>query len=121
MIIDINIQTSYKVTVYPNGLNENVRKHDSEVSVGKLFFSIPRTKQRSARCKSNKDYLKNDTITDFFTNIHNIIQNDIKDYFYKICIILNNLKKKILKQITPEILQNENILDKRKITTFTIM
>ena len=52
--------------------------------------------------------MKNDTITDFFTNTPNIIQNDIKDSFYKIRIILNNLKKKILKF---EILQNGNMLN----------
>ena len=59
-------------TIYPCGLNERARKHNSEVPVGKLFFFIPRTKQRSARFGNNNDYLKNDTITNFFTNSHNI-------------------------------------------------
>ena len=35
-------------TIYPYGPNERARKHDSEVAVGKLFFSIPRTMQLSA-------------------------------------------------------------------------
>lgn len=59
-------------TVYPYGLNERAIKHDSEVPVGKLFFLI-RSKQRCARYKNRNDYFKNGTITDFFTNIHNII------------------------------------------------
>ena len=95
-------------TIYPYGLNERARKHDSEVLVEKLFFSIPRTKQLSAIYRNNNDYFKNDTITDSFANVHNIIQNDITDSFYEIRITLSNLKKKILKQIAPEI---GNILD----------
>ena len=55
------------------------RKHDGEVPVEKCFFSIPRTKERYARYRNNNYNLKNDIITDFFTNIHNIIQNDIRD------------------------------------------
>ena len=51
-------------TIYPSGLNKIGRKHDSEAPVGKLFFSIPRTKQRSARYRKNNYYLKNDT--DFY-------------------------------------------------------
>ena len=93
------------ITIYPYGLN------DSEVPSGKVFFSIPRTKQRSARYRTNNDHLKNDIIADFFIkNSHNIIQNDIKGSFYKIRIILNNLKHKILKQVASEILQNGNML-----------
>ena len=80
--------------IYLYGLNERARKHDTEAPVGKLFFFIPRTKQQSARYRNNKYYLKNDTITDFFY----IIQNEIIYSFYKMCIIVNNLKK-ILKQI----------------------
>ena len=68
----------------------------SEVPIGKPFFSVPRTKQRYARCRSNIKHLNNDTTTDFFININNIIQNDIKHSSYKIRIILSNPKKKIL-------------------------
>ena len=32
-------------TIYPYSLNERVIKHDSEVPVGELLFSIPRRKQ----------------------------------------------------------------------------
>ena len=80
-------------TIYPYGLHEIVRKHDSELPVGKLLFSISRTKQQSL---NNNDYLKNNTITDVFTNIDNIIESNIKDTFYKTRIVLNNLEKKIL-------------------------
>ena len=34
------------------------KKHDSEVPVGKLFFSIPRTKQQSPRYRNNNDFEK---------------------------------------------------------------
>ena len=61
-------------TIYPSGLNKIGRKHDSEAPVGKLFFSIPRTKQRSARYRKNNYYLKI-TLLQTFTNIHKIIQN----------------------------------------------
>ena len=49
-------------TIYPYSLNERVIKHDSEVPVGELLFSIPRRKQWSARYGNNIDYLKNGTI-----------------------------------------------------------
>ena len=65
-------------TVYPNSLNE-IRKLDSEVPVGKLFFIVPKTKQRSARYRNNNDYLKEkNTMRVLFTNIHIIIENYIK-------------------------------------------
>ena len=57
-------------TIYTYSLNERARKHDSKVPLGKLFFSIPRTKQQSARYRNRNDYLKNDTIIGLFTNIH---------------------------------------------------
>ena len=94
----------------PHIINERARRHDSEVSVAKVFFSIPRTMQRYVRYRNNKECLKNHTITDSFTNIHNIIQFDIKGSFYKICIISNNLKKRVVKQIASEILPNRNML-----------
>ena len=59
-------------TIYPYGLKERARKQVSEVPVGKLFFSKPRTKPRSARYRNNNDYLENDTITCFFRKIHKL-------------------------------------------------
>ena len=75
------------------------RKNDSKVPVGNLFFSIRKTNQRSVRYRNSNDYLKNDTITDFLTNINNTIQNDIKDSFYKIPITLITLKRKFSKKL----------------------
>lgn len=64
-------------TIYSCDLNERVRKYESETLVGKLLFSLPRTKQQSeAASRNNNGYLNNDTITDFFTKIHNIILNN---------------------------------------------
>ena len=81
--------------IYPYNLHERARKK----IVNYHFFSIPRTKQQYTRYRNNNVFSKDHTITDFVTNIQNIIQNNIKDSFYKICIILNNLKKKILKKL----------------------
>ena len=84
-------------------------KHDREVPVGKLFFSIPRTSNEVPDIETTMIIWKMSN-RDFFTNIHNVIQNDTEDSFYNICVILNNLRKKILKQIGSEILQNGNML-----------
>ena len=54
-------------TIFPYSLNERTRKYDSEVPVVKLFFSTPRTEQRSSRYRNNKDFLKNNTITELLT------------------------------------------------------
>lgn len=51
---------------YLYGLNERASKRDSEIPFGKLLFSTPMTKQRSTRYRYDNDYLKNDTITEFF-------------------------------------------------------
>ena len=32
--------------IYPYGLNERARKHNTEASIGTIFFAILRTKQR---------------------------------------------------------------------------
>ena len=48
---------------------------------------------------------------DFFTNINEIIERDIKNSLSKICLILNTFKKKILEQFASEILQNGHLLD----------
>ena len=58
----------YWMKTYPYGVNERAIKHDIEVPVGKLFFLIPRTKQRPGRYRKSNDYLKNYNITDFFIN-----------------------------------------------------
>ena len=46
------------------------------------------------------------------------MQNDIKDFFYKTRLMLNNLKQKIFKQVVSQILQNENMLDMKINTRF---
>ena len=81
--------------IYPYNLNERARKK----VVNYHFFSISTTKQQCTRYRNNNGFSKDHSIADFFTNIQNIIQNNIKDSFYKICIILNNLKKELLKKL----------------------
>ena len=59
--------------IYTYNLNETARKKVVNYHV----FSIPRTKQQYARYRNNNGFLKDHTITDFFINIQNIIQNNI--------------------------------------------
>ena len=61
-----------------------------------------------------RTFIQNSTfIYSFYLNLHllHFIQSNIKDSLHKRHIIVNNLKKKILKQIASEILQNGNMLD----------
>ena len=74
--------------IFPYGLNEWARKHDSKVPVGKLFFSIPRTKQGSARYRNNNDHLKNNT---FLQTLMKSFKTTWENSLYKIHITLNNL------------------------------
>ena len=66
-------------TIYLYDLNEKARKHGREVLAG---FSLTTTKQWSNRYWNSTGYLKNGTIKRLFTNIYNIIYNDIKDSQY---------------------------------------
>ena len=84
-------------TICPHVINEKTRKYGSEARLGKLLLSIPKANQRSTRYKEINNHSKNTPITDFLRNIHNTIQSDIKDSFYKIRVILNKLKINILK------------------------
>lgn len=77
--------------IYLYDLNEWARIY-SEVPVGKLIFSISRTKQGSARYGKNNDHLKNDALMGFLETFMRSFKSNIKDSLYKICIILNNLK-----------------------------
>ena len=60
-------------TIHLYDLNERARKQDREAPVRKLFFSIPRCMQQPPRHRGK----------DFSTNINDIIQNDIKNFFIK--------------------------------------
>ena len=47
-------------TIYSCDLNKRVRKNESETFVGKLLFSLPRTKQQSeTTSRNNNGYLNN--------------------------------------------------------------
>ena len=62
--------------------NEKASKHDSEIPVGKLYFSMPKMKQHSARYRNN-DYLKNYTITDFITKFTTSFKKTLKTHSIK--------------------------------------
>ena len=50
------------MTIYHNAQIERTTKYESGVPVEKLFFFIPRTKQQSARYRSNNVHLKIETV-----------------------------------------------------------
>ena len=91
-------------TVYPYGLNEKSKNHNSihghSSSVGKLFPPLPRygTKLRRTRgIRNNKN--PNINSKTFFEQISTIIHDDIKNSMYKIRILLDQIKKGTLKEI----------------------
>ena len=102
-------------TIYPYGLNEKASGKRTEINtqqmgtntpvVGRMFPPLPRTGIRPSIGRQNKNQ-RNPVITSdqFFTEIHNIFNSDIKNALCKIRIILNNLKRKLLKEIAYRIL-----------------
>ena len=98
-------------TIYPYGLNKRASQHDSEATVVKLFFlSLELSNDLPDKEKASIIW-KMTLSQSFFTHIDNIIENDVKDSFYKIPLKWNNLKNKIFKLIAPEISHNGNMLD----------
>ena len=103
-------------TLFPYGLCEKARDkvNDSSVvheAVGKSFFGypIPRTGTRPTRSRESsrrpESLLSCD---DFFTQLEQILNNDIFHSFNRIRILLNTAKKKILKEIAFFILNRTN-------------
>lgn len=94
-------------TVYPYGLNDRAKKHDHNSPVGRLFPSLPRFSHRTSRSRANRNnHAENTSVENFFDNVQNILNNNIKDALYTIRIMLDNVKKKLLKNIASEILHN---------------
>ena len=77
--------------------------------VWKLFLSILRTKQQFARYRNKNDYLKNSTITNYFTNIHKNIK-ELKKLFIKfVQYWIGWPKKRTAKHIPFEVLEKRSI------------
>ena len=101
-------------TLFPYGLNERTKKHNGNDPVGLLFPSISRKGHRQPRCRNNRNsHEYNISLHDFFITINNIINTNLKLAFQNIRIILNNIKKKLLKRIANAILQMDNIVSYR--------
>ena len=95
-------------TVYPYGLNERTRNMDPEAPVGTQLPPLERFHQRTVRIRSrrNKNIINN--VQTFFNKINDLLNNDIKNAYYHIRVLLNNINKKLLRKIAAEIIHNGN-------------
>ena len=108
-------------TLYPYGLNEKLsgkitNSSDLEYAVGRFIPSIPRTVERPIRSRT-RDILNVLSCQDFFNILQDLLTNNLKESFNKITIILNNTKKRFLKEIAFAILNrddNYTFLDNRE-------
>ena len=94
-------------TVYPYGLNERTRDTHTDRPIGLMFPSIPRSRERVVRSRRNRNnHLSNNSTEDFFNNVSSILKNNLKNAYYTIRVMLNNIKKNLLKSIAASIIQN---------------
>ena len=108
-------------TIYPYGLNEKASDKitDSNIiepAVGKLFPPLPRDGVRGTRCRDNRNSKVSAISTeDFFEKLENLLQSNLANSFNEIRKILNNTKKKVLKEIAFYILERStfNFHEKR--------
>ena len=75
-------------TKYPYGLNDRARDEDTNKPVGLQFPSISRGPARTARPKTKSIPTAN-TADAIFEQIYLVIDNDIKNAYFHIRIILN--------------------------------
>ena len=96
-------------TIYPYGLNERAKKHDDEISVGKLYPPLSRSGDRACRSRANRNNRYSSVSTDsFFDSLQHLLTNDLKSCLNTIRKLLNNTKKKVLKEIASSLL-NDNL------------
>ena len=96
-------------TIYPYGLNERARDYHHDEPVGKMFPSIPRSRERVVRSRRSRNNRNNNTsVSQFLENITLLLENDLKDAYYIIRIMLNNTKKSLLRNIASHIMQSIN-------------
>ena len=100
--------------IFPYGLCEKARNKENDCSVlhkavGKSYkgFPIPRSGIRPVRSRENRNNkISIVTSLDFFTLLNNLFSpNSIKTSFNQIRILLNQTKKKVLKEIAFHILE----------------
>ena len=94
-------------TKYPHGLNDRARDEDTNKPVGLQFPSISRVASRTA-WSGTKTVPTANTTGAIFEQIHLINGNYIKNVYFHERVILNTVKKKILKQLADRILNSNN-------------
>ena len=85
-------------TKYPYGLNDRARDEDTNKPVGLQFPSISRVASRTA-WSGTKTVPTANTTGAIFEQIHLINGNHIKNAYFHERVILNTVKKKILKHL----------------------
>ena len=95
-------------TVFLYGLNERARNYHQDQPIGKMFPAIPRSRERVIRSRRNRNNRSNNNISinQFLERFTNTLINDLKNTYYTVRIMLNNIKKKVLKNIASNIMQN---------------
>ena len=96
-------------TIYPYGLNERARDIRTEKPIGLVFPSIPRSRERIVRSRRNRNnHNAIVSANDFFENLSTVVETDLQRAYYIIRIMLNNIKKRILKNIASLLIQKIN-------------
>ena len=94
-------------TEYSYSRNDRASGEDTIKLVVSQFPSISRGKARTARTRTASAPTDN-TDDAIFEQIYLIIDNDIKNACFHICVILNTVKKNLLKQLAVRILYRIN-------------
>ena len=100
-------------TIYPYGLNEKASDKitDSstvEPAIGRMFPPLPRDNVRPSRSRLNHNSkVSAHSFDDFFEKLEHSVQSDLSNSFNEIRKILNNTKKRVLKEIAFYILERE--------------
>ena len=94
-------------TKYPYSLNDRVRNEDTNKPVGLQFPSTSRSATKTARHRTTSVPSAN-TADAIFEQIYLIIDKNIKNAYIHIRVILNTVKKKMLKQLPARILYRNN-------------
>ena len=100
-------------TVYPYGLNSRIKNKNKNKNtdsiIGTLFPNIPRIGMRPTRTGRKKNTnQKNMNPEEFFIDLNNYMNNNMKDGFNKIRININNMKKKDVKEVARMILNKSD-------------
>ena len=94
-------------TKYPYSVYDRVRDENTNKSVGLQFPPTSRSVTRTARPRITSVSTAN-TAKVIFEQIYLIIDKNIKNAYFHICVILNTVKKKCLNNLPARILYRNN-------------